>query len=170
MCRVLIECTDKHRALISCHAFFVFMQDPCRDPGCAHCCTSSNCSAGTRSSASSQPSEPQQQGEQQEQQQQVQLSLLRAVHAPNRAWLQSFFAELQPDRRQVGEQLAILHQHHACTWQSLQLGGYLLATNWPCPRSELMTDGGAVDPRLGSPCSGSTRLKTTRALCAGGPR
>lgn len=36
-----------------------------------------------------------------DQQQQVQLTLLQSLHAPGRVWLQSFFAELQPDRRQV---------------------------------------------------------------------
>lgn len=37
----------------------------------------------------------------QQQQQTISTSLLRSVHAPNRTWLQSFFADLALDRRQV---------------------------------------------------------------------
>ncbi|WIA33511.1 hypothetical protein OEZ86_006636 [Tetradesmus obliquus] len=35
-------------------------------------------------------------------QQPVRTSLLQAVRAPSRAWLQSFFADLKPEKRQVG--------------------------------------------------------------------
>lgn len=39
---------------------------------------------------------------QQMQQQPLRMSLLQAVRAPTRMWLQSFFADLRPDQRQVG--------------------------------------------------------------------
>jgi len=55
------------------------------------------------------------------QQRQVQLTLLQSVHAPGRVWLQSFFAELQPDRRQVSYIPAVV----ACP------AGVVLTQLWP---------------------------------------
>lgn len=61
----------------------------------------------------------------------MQLTLLQSVHAPNRRWLQSFFAELQPDQRQVGLSwlgevcLMLPRVHAACErWVHAQQASY----------------------------------------------
>jgi hypothetical protein len=48
----------------------------------------------------------------------VQLTLLQGVRAPSRVWLQSFFAELHPSRRQVcmGMQAAYVAERQAASW------------------------------------------------------
>lgn len=63
------------------------LQAPCTDRQCHHCGQHSS-SASDTCSATSPAS-------------QVHLTLLQGVNAPSRVWLQSFFAELQPGRRQV---------------------------------------------------------------------
>jgi hypothetical protein len=41
-------------------------------------------------------------------QQPLRITLLQAVRAPSRSWLQSFFADLKPDKRQVSRHLHLL--------------------------------------------------------------
>lgn len=94
------------RTLADCYlCMLCLMQAPCGDARCEHCASCSrpvsNPSSNPRTSSSSTDSASSGQS-QDVRQHTVQLTLLRAVHAPNRVWLQSFFAELQPYRRQVG--------------------------------------------------------------------
>jgi hypothetical protein len=68
-------------------------------------------------------------------QQPARMSLLQAVRAPSRVWLQSFFADLKPDKRQVSRQ-----QHcYLCLLAGVTGRRCMLVIYDDCPADFLLT-------------------------------